>query len=57
MDSCTFKPVTSPNSVTQTMFNSNISTSGVGEKKSLELYNFYKNLQNKKESLKASRQN
>lgn len=60
MDSCTFKPMTSPNSAAQTLFNSKLSskeTAGIGQKKSLELYHFYKNLQNKKESLKASRQN
>jgi hypothetical protein len=51
MDSCTFKPITSPNSQAQTLFNSKMSNkeiASIGEKKSLELYNFHKNLQNKK---------
>lgn len=58
MEECTFKPTTISNSVTQTLNNSKISSveGNLGHKKSLELYNFHKNLQSKKESLQASRQ-
>jgi hypothetical protein len=53
-EECTFKPATLPNS----MHNSNISSAegGLGHKKSLELYNYHRNLQSKKESLRISRQ-
>lgn len=43
----------------QTMNNSKVSMEGgnLGNKKSNQLYNYHKNLQSKKQSLKASRQN
>lgn len=54
LEECTFKPATLPNS----MHNSTISSGegGLGHKKSLELYNYHRNLQSKKESLRLSRQ-
>ncbi len=49
MEAYTFKPTTL-SSMQQTMKNSNISNfdSKLGEKKSFELYNYYKSLQSKK---------
>jgi hypothetical protein len=55
LEECTFKPVTLPNSLHSSAISS--SEGGLGHKKSLELYNYHRNLQNKKESLRLSRQN
>ena len=57
LEECTFKPTTLPES--QAMISSKFSTGegSLGQKKSLELYHFHRQLQNKKESLRVSRQN
>ena len=57
LEECTFKPTTL-SSMQQTLKNSGVSNfdSKLGEKKSFELYNYYKSLQSKKESLRVSRQ-
>ena len=60
MEECTFKPSTISNTPhNRTLGNSKMSVgmeAGAGHKKSMELYNYYRSLQSKKESLQASRQ-
>ena len=59
MEECTFKPTTLPNSMNSSKVSSQAEFGqlGLGHKKSLQLYGYHRDLQNKKESLRLSRQN
>jgi hypothetical protein len=56
LEECTFKPTTLPQSQALMASKMSMGEGSLGQKKSMELYNFHRELQNKKESLRVSRQ-